>query len=156
MIGKANRVLCEGGVVVAVGVGGGWSEILQIISWDCVSVGAERCEGKSGLHGFEGKRIDFDGIENVFAALLAGEEVVDPGKERVASELERMPAGIEAQSFSKLGAMFARGTGKLVGAANAIDDVGDFDQRIGGVGVGLAEITRELGAEVAEEARSEP
>ncbi len=68
-------------------------------------------------------------IEEIFAALLAGEEIVDPCDQGIAAELEGMAAGIEAESFGKLGAVFARGAGELVGASDAVDDVGDFDQQ---------------------------
>ena len=42
MVGDANGVLGEGRVVVAVGMRGGAAEILQIVVWDFVSVGAAR------------------------------------------------------------------------------------------------------------------
>jgi len=155
MVGDANGVLGEGGVVVAVGVGGGRAEVLQVIVRDGVGVGAERSERESGFHGFESKGIDLDDIEETFAALLAGEEVVDPGDEGVAAEFEGMAAGVESEGFGKLGAVFASGAGELIGASGAIDDVGNLDGRVVGVGVGLAEITGELGAEMADEARGE-
>src|SRR5208282_3564075 len=153
MISDANGVLREGGVVIAVGIGGGWAEALQIVFRDGVSVGAEGSEWESGFHGFEREGIDLDDVEEIFATLLTGIVIVDPGDQGVAAELEGVAAGIEAKGFGELGAVFASGAGELVGAANAVDDVGDFDQGVGGVGVGLAQIAGELGAEMADEAR---
>ena len=66
-----------------------------------------------------------------------------------------MAAGIEAEGFGKLGAVFAGGAREQVGAADAIDDVGNLDERLAGVGVGLAKVARELGTEVADEARGQ-
>ena len=74
MVGDADRVLGEGSIVVAVGIGRICAEVLQIVVRDFVSVGAERSEWESGLHRFEGEGIDLDGIEQVFAALLAGKK----------------------------------------------------------------------------------
>src|SRR5580700_3160956 len=133
MIGDADCVLGESGIVVAVGIGGGWAEALKIVFRNGVGVGAERSERESGFHGFEGERIDFDDVEEIFAALLAGEVVVDPCDEGVATELEGMAAGIEAQRFGKLGAVFAGSAGELVGASDAIDNIGDFNQGVGSV-----------------------
>ena len=153
--GGADRILGEGGVVVAVGVGGICAEVLQVVFRHGVGVGAERGEWEPGFHGREGEGIDFDGIEDVFAALLAGEIVVEPGDEGIAAEFERVVAGIEAESFGELAAMFASGAREQIGATDAVDDVGDFDQRVGGIGVGLLQVTGELGAEMADEARGE-
>jgi hypothetical protein len=55
MVGDADRVLGEGGVVVAVGMGRGWAEVLQIVFRDGMSVGAQGRERQSGFHGFEVK-----------------------------------------------------------------------------------------------------
>src|SRR5271168_659169 len=124
MIGDADGVLNEGRVVVAVGIGGRRAEALQIVFRDGMSVGAERRKRKSGFHGLEGEGIDFDYVEEILAALLAREVVVDPCDQGIAAELEGMAAGIEAQGFGKLGAVFARSAGELVGAPNAVDNVG--------------------------------
>src|SRR5271163_2786830 len=112
MIGGANGVLREGSVVVAVGIRGRRAETLQIIFRDGVGISAERSKRQPRFHGFECKRIDLDNVEQIFAALLAGEIVIDPRDERVAAELEGVAAGIEAESFGELAAMFARGAGK--------------------------------------------
>ncbi len=69
--------------------------------------------------------------------------------------LKRMVTGIEAEGFGKLGAVFASGAGEQVGASDAVDDIGDFDERVVGVGVGLAKIAGELGAQMADESRGE-
>ena len=60
MIGDANRVLRESSVVVAVGIGRGRAEILQIILRNGVGIGAERSERKSGFLRRKGERIDFN------------------------------------------------------------------------------------------------
>ena len=150
MIGDADGVLGEGGVVVAVGVGGICAEVLQVVFRHGVGVGAERGEWEPGFHGREGEGIDFDGIEDIFTALLAGEEIVDPGDEEVASELERITTRIEAEGFGKLGAVLASGPGEQVGASYAVDDIGNFDEGVVGVGVGLAEVAGELSAQMAD------
>ena len=111
MIGGADGVLGEGGVVIAVGIGGICAEALQVVLRDLVGVGAERGERQSGFHGLEGEGIDFDDVEEIFAALLAGKIIIEPGDEGIAAELEGMAAGIEAESFGKLAAMFASGAG---------------------------------------------
>src|SRR5579863_4228121 len=121
MIGDANGVLGEGGVVVAVGVGGGRAEVLQVVVGDGVGVGAERGERESGFLGLEGEGIDFDFVEEVFAALLAGKKIVDPGNQGVTAELERVAIGIEAEGFGKLAAVFTGGAGEKIGASDAID-----------------------------------
>src|SRR5271157_4399455 len=112
MIGDANSVLRESGVVVAVGMRGICAEALQIIFRDSVGVGTERSQREPGFHGLEGEGIDLDNVEEILAALLAGVKIINPGDERVAAELERMAAGIEAQCLGKLGAVFARGAGE--------------------------------------------
>jgi len=88
---------------------------LQIVMRNGVGVGAEGRERKSGFLGFEGEGIDLDDIENIFAALLAGKKIVDPGDKGIATELEGMAAAIEAEGFGELGAVFASGTGELIG-----------------------------------------
>ena len=55
-----------------------------------------------------------------------------------------MAAGVEYEGFGELGAVYAVAQGELIGASGAIDDVGNLDGRVVGVGVGLAEITGEL------------
>src|ERR1700734_2146743 len=151
MIGDANCVLSESCIVVAIGIGGGWSEALKIVFRDVVRVGAKRREWKAGFHGCESEGIHFDGIEDIFAALLAREKVIDPGDEGVAAELEGMAAGIEAEGFGKLGAVFASGAGEQVGASDAVDNICNFDESVAGVGVGLAKIAGELSPQGADE-----
>src|SRR5580698_8780102 len=135
MVGGSDGVLREGCVVIAVGVGRVRPETLQIILRDGVGVGAERGEWEPGFHRFEGEGIDLDDIEEIFAALLAGVVIVEQSNEGIAAELERMATGIEAQGFGKLAAMFAGGARELVGAANTVDEVGNFNQSVGGVGI---------------------
>src|SRR5271166_7187234 len=106
MIGDADGVLSEGGVVVAVGIRGGWAEVLKVVFRNAVSVGAERSEWESGFPRLEREWINLDGVENIFAVLLAGKKIVDPGDEAVAAELEGMTAGVKAEGFGKLGAVF--------------------------------------------------
>src|ERR1700730_13970434 len=136
MIGYADGVLREGGIVVAVGIGKSRPEVLQVIVRNRVGVGAEGSERKSGLLRLEGERIHLDDVEKIFAILLAGIVIVNPGDERVAPELEGVAAGIEAESLGKLAAVFARGPGEQVGAPDTVENVGDFDERVAGVGVG--------------------
>ena len=155
MIGNANCVLGKGGVVIAVGIRGGRTEVLHIVLRVGVGVGTKGRERKSGFLRLESEGIHFDLVEEVFAALLAGEEIVNPGDEGVAAEFEGVAAGIEAESFGKLGAVFASGAGEQVRAANAVDNVGNLDKRVTGVGIGLAKIPRELGAEMADEPRGQ-
>src|SRR5580698_6574762 len=155
MVCGANGVLREGSVVVAVGIGRRRTETLQIIFRDGVSISAKRRERQPRFHGFEGERIDLNDVEQIFAALLTGEVVVDPRNQRVTAELERMAAGIEAESLGKLAAVFARGARKLIGASDAVDDVGNLDQGVGGIGEGLAQVARELDAEMADNPRGE-
>jgi len=154
MVGDPDGVLSEGGVVVAVGVGGGGAEVLQIVVRHRVGVGAEWRQRQSGFLRFEGEGVDFDFVEKVFTALLAGEEIVDRSNEGVAAEFEGVVAGIEAEGFGELGAVFAGGARELIGASDAIDDVGNFDEGAVGVGVGLAQVAGELGAKMADEARA--
>ena len=147
VVGDANRVLGEGGVIIGIGMRGGLAEILDVVLRHGVGVGAQRRERQSGFHGREGEGVHFDGIEKIFAALLAGKEVVDPGEQGIAAELEGVAPGIEAESFGEMEAMLAGGAGKNVGAANGVNDGRNLDQRVGGVGVGLLQVAGELGAE---------
>jgi hypothetical protein len=62
---------------------------------------------------------------------------------------------IEAQGFGKLGAVFASGARKQVGASDTVDNVLDFDERVARIGVGLAKVAGELGAKMTGEARRE-
>lgn len=123
MIGHPDGVLRESSIVVAVGVRERGPETLQIVFRDRVRISTEWRERQSTFHRFEGKRIDLDNVEEILAALLTGKVIVDPCDERIAAELERVPAGIEAESFGKLAAALARGARKLIGASNAVDDV---------------------------------
>src|SRR5260370_11339090 len=116
-------------------------------------VGAERRKRESGFHRREGEWIDFDGVEEILAALLAGEKVVDPGEKRVADELEGVSAAIEAESFSEMEAVLAGGARQDVGAADGVHDGGNLHEGVGGVGVGLLQVAGELRAEVTDEAR---
>src|SRR5258708_39159098 len=100
MIGDANGVLGEGGVVVGIRMRCGTAKILQIVMRDFVGVGAKRAERKSGFHWSESEGIDIDGIKEIFAALLAGKEVVDPGEKRVAAEFEGVAGREEITPFS--------------------------------------------------------
>src|SRR5260370_20320145 len=115
-----------------------------------MGVGAERRKRESGFHRREGEWIDFDGVEEIFAALLAGEKVVDPGEKRVAAELEGVSAAIEAESFSEMEAVLAGGARQDVGAADGVHDGGDLHQGVGGVGVGLVQVAGELSAQMAD------
>ena len=45
--------------------------------------------------------------------------------------------------------------GKKAGASYAVEDVGDFNQNVAGIAVGLLAVAGELGAEVADEPRGE-
>src|SRR6202011_1943393 len=65
MVGDADGVLGEGGVFVGVGIRGGAAEILQIILWHFVGVGAERREWESCFHGRVSEGVDLDGIEKI-------------------------------------------------------------------------------------------
>ena len=112
MIGDTNGVLRESSIVVAVGVGSGLAEILQIVVRDGVGISAKRSEWEPGFFRCKGEGVDFDFVEKIFAALLAGEEIVDPGDESVAAKLKGVAAGIETESFGKLGAVFAGGAGQ--------------------------------------------
>src|SRR5580698_5139895 len=120
-----------------------------------MGVGPERSQRESSFLRFEGEGIDLDFVEEIFAALLAREEVIDPCNEGVAAEFEGMAAGIEAESFGELGTVFAGGAREQVGAPDTVDDVRNLNERVGGVGIGLPEIAGELRAEMADEARSE-
>jgi len=155
VVGDADGVLREGGVFVGVGIGGRAAEVLQVVVRDFVSVGAQRRECESGFHRLEGEGIDLDGIEKIFAALLAGEEIVDRGEEAVAAELPAIAAAFEADGFGEVQAVFASLARKQVGASDAVEDVRNLDQDVAGVAVGLLEIVGELGAEMADPAGRE-
>ena len=120
-----------------------------------MSVGAERSEFESGFHGLEGEGIDFDGIEEEFAALLAGEEIVNPGEETVAAELPGMATAFEADGFGEMQAMLAGLAGKHTGASDAVEDGGNFDEHVAGVAERLLLVAGELSAEMADPARGE-
>jgi hypothetical protein len=109
-----------------------------------VGISAQRRERQPGFLRLKGEGIYFEDVEDIFAALLAGKIIVDPGQEGVASEFERVAAAIKAEGLGQLGAVFAGSAGQKVGASDAIDNVGDFNQGVIRVGVGLAQVAREL------------
>ena len=88
MICHPNRILRKSRVIVAVRVRRRRPEILQIVMRDRVRISPQRRQRKSGLLRFKGKRIDFNNVKNIFAALLAGEKIIDPCDQRVAPKLE--------------------------------------------------------------------
>ena len=155
MVGNTNRILNEGGVVVAVGIGCGWPEVLQVVVRHRMGVGPQRREREPGFLWFEGEGIHLNDIEEIFTTLLAGEKIVDPGDKSVAANLDGVAAGIEAEGFGKLGTVFASGSRELIGAPDAIDDVVNLDERVVGVCVGLAQIAGELGPQMADGTRGE-
>src|SRR5580698_9412715 len=122
MIGNANGVLRECGVVVAIGIGGRWSEVLQIIVGYAVSVSAQRHQRQPAFLRCKREGIHLDGVEDVFAVLLAGEIIVNPGNEGIASKFQGVAAAVEAECFGKLGAVFAGGARKQIGTSNAVED----------------------------------
>src|SRR5579863_8937940 len=113
-------------------------------------ISAQRRQLQSRLHRLECKRVDLDRIEEIFAALLAREEVVDPGKKRVSAEFQVIASAIDADAFSQVSPMLARLARKQVRPPYAIEDVGNFDQHIAGVAVRLLLIARELCPQVAD------
>src|SRR5882762_2008004 len=149
MIGDADGVLSEGGVVVGIRMRGGLTKILQIVVRDCVGVRAKRTERKSRFHGCKGEGIDLDGIKEILAALLAGEEIVDPGEKRVAAKLEGVAGSVEAQGFGEVQSVLTRRTGEQVGAADRINDGWNLDQSVSAVCIGLLQVARELSSEMA-------
>lgn len=94
-------------------------------------------------------------VEEVFAALLAGEEIVDPGEQSVTSELPGIAAAFQAHSLSEVQAMLEGLAREKVGASHAVEDVGNLYQHVAGIAVGLLAIAGELGAEMADPARGE-
>src|ERR1700740_360797 len=98
------------------------AEILQIVFRNFVGIGAERRERESAFLGREGEGIHLDGIEKIFTALLAGEEIVDPGDKGIAAELEGVAAGIEAESFGDVQAVLTGSARQYVRAADGVDD----------------------------------
>src|SRR5579863_2603430 len=153
MIGKADGVLSEGGIVVGIGMGRGLAKILEIVMRDGVSVGTKGAEWKSGLLRFEGEGVHFNRIEKIFATLLAGEKVINPGEKRVAAKFQGMVAGIETEGLGEVETMLAGSAGEDVGTTNSVHDGWDFDESGGGVGVGLLQVTGELSAKMADETR---
>ena len=107
------------------------------------------------MHRLEGEGIDLDRVEKVFADLLAGEEIVDPGKQAITAELPGIAAAFQAHSLSQMQAMLAGLAREKVGASHAVEDVGNLYQNIAGIAVGLLAVAGELGAEMADPARGE-
>ena len=122
VVGDADGVLGEESVVVGVRMGRRAAEILQVIVRDFVSVGAQRREIEPALHGLESERIDFDGIEKIFAALLSGEKVVDRRKKGVAAQFPRVARAFVTYGFREVQTMLAGLAGKKVGASHAVED----------------------------------
>ena len=151
VVGDADGVLRESGVLISVGMRSGAAEVLQIVVRDFVGVRAQGAQRESGFHGLEGEGIDLDGIEKIFAALLAGEKIVDPSEEAVAAELPCIAAAFVADRFGEVQAMLAGLAGKKVGASYAVEDVKNFNQHVVSV-VGLLKVAGELGAEMADPA----
>src|SRR5258708_38695839 len=94
--------------------------MLEVGMWGLGGIGAEGHKEESGLHGFEGERVDLDGIEKVLAALPAGKKIVDPGGEQVTSELPGMTAAFNVQGFGEMQAVVASLAGAQGGASHPI------------------------------------
>src|SRR5579863_1870603 len=102
------------------------AEVLNVVVRNLVSISAQRRELQPGFHRLKGERVDFDGIKKILSALLAREEIVNPGAQRIAAKLPGMAAAIEADGSRQMQAVFPSGAREQVGAADAIDDVRDF------------------------------
>jgi hypothetical protein len=77
-----------------------------------VGIGAQRGEFQSAFLGDEGEGVDFDLVEDVFAAGERWKEIVDLGEERVAAEFPRIPASLEIQRLRQVKAAFVGAPGQ--------------------------------------------
>src|SRR6516162_8701177 len=93
-----------------------------------VGVGAERRELHSSFDGLERVRIDFDWIEEILTALLAGEEVEDGGEEAVTADLPGIAAALDVECFGNVQTVFACLAGEHIRSSRAVENRGDLYQ----------------------------
>ena len=105
--------------------------------------------------GFKRERIHLDGIKKIFAALLAGKEIVNPREQPVAAELPGIARAFQANGFRQVQAMLAGLARQQVRASHAVEDRRNLDQHVAGIAVRLLQVARKLSAEVADPARRE-
>src|SRR5262249_44737988 len=155
MTSDSNCVLRKRGVFIRIWMRSRAAEVLQIIMRDLVRVGAKRRKLKPRFLWLKRERIHLDRVKEILPALLAGEEVIDPGQQRVAAEFPGIAAPFKAERFRRMHAMLARLAGKNVRATHSIENAGDFGQHVAGVAVRLLNIPRKLRAHVIDQAGSE-
>ena len=102
IVAQADRILCERGVFTSVGLCVGRAEVLDVIAGHVVGISTERGQFQAAFLGYEGERIYFDFVEDVFAAGKRWEKAVDAGDQRVAAELQRVASFLQVQGFGKM------------------------------------------------------
>lgn len=155
VICHADSILSKCGVFSRIGVRSGAPEILQIVVRYLMGIGPQRRKLQAGLSGPKRERIDLDRIEKIFTALLAGEEVVDRGEERIAAELQRMPLSFQAHGFGEVEAMLPGLPRQHVGPPDSIENRRNLHQNIVTIAEGLLQIARKLQPEMADPALRE-
>src|SRR5205814_1530559 len=155
MIGQAHRVLREGGIFIGIRMRYGAAKIVQVVMRHLVRVGPQRGELKRSHLRFEGERIDLDGIEEIFAALLAREEIKNLGDERIAAELQRVAGAFYADRVREMHAVLAGFAWQHAGPADGVENGRNLDQDVAAVGIRLLAVARELRSKMAEPAHAE-
>ena len=134
MIAYPDCVLYKSRVLVCIRIGNCRTETLEIVVWDLVRISPQGREFQTGFHGREGKGVYLDGIENVFAAAERWKKIVDPGEQRIGTELPRIPSTFHTQGFGQVKAVLTGLARKDRGTSETFDEVRNFGQRVGAVG----------------------
>src|SRR5678809_790815 len=103
---------------------------------DFVGIGAQRRELQSGLSWLECEWVNLDRIEEVFAALLAGEEVINPGEKPVSTKLPGVTRSLHAESLCQVQPVLAGLAWKDVRAADPVEYGRDLYQHVAAVALG--------------------
>src|SRR5881409_3199845 len=115
-----------------------------------VRVGAQRRELESRQLWFEGKRIDFDGIENVLTSEQRWEIVVNPGEQSIAAEFQGVALALKTESLGQMQAVLASPPRQDRRTAKTISYAVDFRERVIRIAGGTLQIVGELRTKVAE------
>ncbi len=78
------------------------AEVLDVIAWHLVRVGAQRGQLKACDHGIEGKRVYLDVVIDIFPTEQRWEIVVGPGQHGVAAKFPGVASALQTESFGQM------------------------------------------------------
>src|SRR3954464_8373240 len=150
MIGDADRILHEGGVVFGIGVRGRITEILQIEERNLVRVGAQRTQRKpANLLRDKRKRLYPDLVKDVLATEKLREVVADPCASEIAAEFDGVALPFAAKRFRNENLLLVSIARQDARPSHLVEHGADACEHIVGVREALLVIMRELHTQVA-------